>query len=91
MTLPSSRSLRSDSALLALNSARERAFARRRGLEDLPVARVEAFPHALVNADRLVGARLVEARIIVIARHFVQAKRHVGPGADPFAGIDRTD
>jgi hypothetical protein len=68
-----------------------RVFARGHGLDDSPVARVEAFPHGLVDANRIVGAGLVKPGIIIIARRIVQAEGHVEPGADEFAGVKAPD
>ena len=64
-----------------------RIFARGNSLEDLPVACVEAFPYALVDADRKAGAGLMKCRIVVKARRLVQADRHVEPRPDPFARV----
>src|SRR5262245_32916134 len=89
LMVPSSRNLRSASALLALNSARERAYSAAVCiLNDLAVASVEALPHVLVDAERNTGPRLLKPRIVVVACDVVNPHDHVEPRPDPFAGVD---
>src|SRR5439155_17628677 len=59
------------------------------GLDDPPVAGIHAIPYTLVGADREAGAGLVKCGIVVKAGRLVQTDRHVEPGPDPFAGVDR--
>lgn len=90
-TTPSARSLWVARALLVLNSAREVAYSPAAAASISPLlGRVEAFPHASVDAERQGRARLVPARVVVIVRSPVQPHGRVEPRPDPFAGVDRT-
>ena len=65
-----------------------RVFGRGCVLEDPPVASVEALPNGLVDAESYAGARLVESRIVILARDFMETHSHVEPGPDPLAAVD---
>src|SRR5215510_3510094 len=87
--MPSWRSLCSDSALLALNSARERVYSQ------AALASISCrSPESRLSQTRLLMPRekpepgLMKAGIVVVAHRLVQTDRHVEPGTNPFAGVN---
>ena len=88
--VPSSRSLRSHSALLALNSARERAYsaavASWKTRRSLPASKLSQTGLLMPRVMPVPGS--VKSRIVIIARDFMETHGHVEPGPDPLAAVD---
>src|SRR5262245_2697675 len=58
-------------------------------LDETLIAGIEAFPHALIDADGNGAARLLHPGVIVIRHRRVEAERRVKPRPDPFGAVNR--